>query len=215
MDFLKYILITNEWKRARRLPRHYCRTASECALLKVLTLSAVHHHHHHPPSEPRWHAHKHPYKGDKWRGVKIHHCLNTTSTETSSSVLSSTPPPPPPTPSPSSLGLFRKPSSPTFFRPAARNVSVWPHRFFPLIFPAAASSSNVYFSPSLPLSLFFFLLCFGCFGFLLFRSMCIFLFAQTHEAVLVEAVCFHYFQPPLEIQSQSRTLRKPEKELNQ
>lgn len=46
-----------------------------------------------------WHNHGHGRKhththtpinwGDKWRGVKIHHCLNTTSTETSSSPPSS------------------------------------------------------------------------------------------------------------------------------
>lgn len=122
-----------------------------------------------PPSSPLTHTQD---GGDKWRGVKIHHCFNTTLTGTSSSLssrpLTSPHHPHPPLPSSSlALSLFCKPAS---FSLWVRNVSVWPHHFFSFISPSTSSGISGSFK-----CLFFSLLLFlnplswfGCFGFLRF-----------------------------------------------
>lgn len=125
-----------------------------------------------PPSSPLTHTQD---GGDKWRGVKIHHCFNTTLTGTSSSLssrpLTSPHHPHPPLPSSSlALSLFCKPAS---FSLWVRNVSVWPHHFFSFISPSTSSGISgsfkcLFFSLLLLLLFLNPLSWFGCFGFLRF-----------------------------------------------
>lgn len=140
--------------------------------------------------------------------MKIHRCL------------------PPPSP----------PQSPNIVSPHTSPVNLW-HSHFPvtlllilllLLLSIGEEYVSLTTSPSFPRHLYIhcataapsnvsclclFPLCSGCFGFLRF-SLCVYisvLFVRTDEAVLAKAVCFHYFQPRLEILIHSRALREPKK----
>lgn len=144
--------------------------------------------------------------GDKWRGVKIHHCLNTKLTEQQRETLSSPPssfftsstPHLHNTPPPQSLALSLV-CNPVSSSPSSSSSASPVHRRGMCQFDHIISfpSSSLHQPPQQPLQTSLFLslpLHFVSFGVLAF-SLCVYFCL----CVLAKAACFHYFQLGLEI----------------